>query len=306
MQKFKNKIAFIVATKDRPRELQCMMKSIETQSYKPDQLVIVDGGEKTVRKIVEGFPSLNIKYLRCFPPSVSKQRNMGINSTDAKITLIGFCDDDVVFKARAFEEMMIFWESASKKVGLASFNLNNPPKKIASQLKSTEIADKLGLYSRKTAAVLPSGFQTIIEKVSKNTFVDYLPSTALVCRNDIVERYKLDEWFKGYDYVADLDFSYSISKQYALVIVSNAYYNHNVTSVGKESAFTFGIKEVTTRIYFVKKHQELSLTKCYLSLAIRIFLSFYMAFYEQKLSYFLRICGNLVGIAKQILVTNDG
>lgn len=301
MQKFKNKIAFIIATKERPKELRRLLKSLEIQSYRPDQVIIVESGENRTEEIKAEFPGLEIKYLRCHPPSITKQRNMGIKKADPGMTLIGFLDDDVVLKNNALMEMMVYWENAPENIGLASFNITNLPSIFASRFKSLAVTEKLGLYSKKKGIVLPSGFQTIYGFVSNIVTVQYLPTPALVGRRDIFKKHMFDEWFSGYSYLEDLDFSYRVSKEYTLVIVQNAKYSHYPTSVGKESAFTFGIKEVINRIYFVKKNQGFSLFKCYLALTIRLSLNLYIALSEQKISYFYRASGNLVGFVKEML-----
>ena len=38
-----HKIAFIVPTMDREKDLQVLLDSLELQSHKPDQIIIVDG-----------------------------------------------------------------------------------------------------------------------------------------------------------------------------------------------------------------------------------------------------------------------
>jgi len=73
-----------VAAKDRLQELQRPLKNIKVQSYKPDKVVIVSSGKQVLRRIMEDFPSMNIKYLRCIPPPGAKHHNMGIIEADLK------------------------------------------------------------------------------------------------------------------------------------------------------------------------------------------------------------------------------
>jgi len=278
-----------------------MLKSLESQSYSPDQVIIVDGGLQRVEGITEEFHTLKIKYLRCIPPSATKQRNMGIKAVDPEITLIGFLDDDVVLEANALKEMMSFWESAPENIGGAAFNIVNYPPLYASWLKSTPLVEKLGLYSKERGIVLLSGFQTMIGFVSETTLVEYLPTTAFVGRRDIFEEFKFDEWFSGYSYLEDLDFIYRVNKKYRLAVVADARCCHYSLSSGRESSFSFGIKEVANRIYFVKKHNELSLFKCFLAVFMRMIISLSLAIQERKFSYLQRVWGNIVGLLQAIL-----
>ena len=292
MQKFKNKIALVIATKDRPQELRRLLRSLESQSYFPDQVVIVDGSAQSVEGALEEFSSLHIDYLRCLPPSAAKQRNDGIKAVHPEMTLIGFLDDDTVLESKALEAMMDFWERAAEDVGGAAFNIVNRPQLYASWLKSLPLTEKLGLYSKNGGKVLPSGFHTMIGYVPETTFVQWLPTTATVWRKGIFDEFQFDEWFKGYSYLEDLDFSYRVGKKYRLAVVSDGKYYHHPALVGRENNFIFGKKEVLNRIYFVKKNPELSLFKCYVGLIIRIFITFIFFLKERKFGYFERLGGN--------------
>ena len=105
MLHYKNKLAFVVATKDRPAELGKMLKSLGVQSYRPDQVVIVDGSDQSVEGTVQEFPNLRISYLRCTPPSAARQRNVGIEAVDPGVNLVGFFDDDIELASDALQKM---------------------------------------------------------------------------------------------------------------------------------------------------------------------------------------------------------
>lgn len=301
MREFKHKIAFIVATKDRPAELQRLLKSLGEQSYKPDQVIIVDGGTQPVHSLVKRFPNLPIIYLQCLPPSAARQRNTGIKAVNPEITLIGFLDDDAVLEADALESMMDFWEDASENIGGTSFNMVNHPSLYLSSLKSLPLTEKLGLYSKNKGVIMPSGFQTMIGFVRENTFVQWLPTTATIWRKRIFEEFQFDEWFEGYSYLEDLDFSYRVGKKYKLVVIADAKYYHypDYKSSGRINAYEFGKKEISNRLYFVRKHNEFSLFHCYLALILRIFLNLICGIQRKEISYLQRILGNITGLISE-------
>lgn len=297
MPRFRDKIAFIVATKDRPTELRRMLKSLEAQSYQPNQVIIVDGGDQQVNYVVQEYPNLYTKYLRCIPPSASRQRNIGVRVVDPGITLIGFLDDDIVFVDNALEAVMEFWEKASYDIGGAVFNMVNPPPLYASWLKFLPTAEKLGLYSRDRGMVLPSGFHTMIGYVPEMTYTQWLPTIAVAWRRGILEKFQFDEWFEGYSYLEDLDFSYRVGKKWKLAVVADARFYHHHSPEGRDSGFQFGKKEAINRIYFVRKHHELSTFFCLLALFGRIFISILLMFKEKRPIYYIqRIFGNVKGI----------
>ncbi len=292
----KLKIAFVIATKDRPTELQRMLKSLEAQSYQPDQVVIVDGGNQHVNHVVKEFPNLDIKYLRCIPPSGSRQRNIGIEAVNPEITLIGFLDDDVELKKDAIEKMISFWSNTNKDVGGVSFNLINHPTIFASSLKYSSLFSKLRLYSNERGKVLKSGFHTMVGKVDETIYTDWISTCASVWRREVLERYGFDEWFEGYSYLEDLDLSYSIRKKWKLAIVAGARFYHHLSLKGRGSGFQFGKREVINRLYFVRKHNELSTFFCVLALLGRVFVSILLIFKERRPVYYIqRIFGNFRG-----------
>lgn len=295
----KNSLALIVATKDRPGEIKKLLDSLNSQTCRPDQLIIVDGGTKLAQQVIRNYPKLNICYLRCIPPSAAKQRNFGIKAVKRDTNLIGFLDDDTVLEEKSIEEMMHFWEKADPDIGGAGFNLMNGPPLNFSRPKSIVLARRLGFYSNRVGAVLASGFQTIFKKVSEITAVEWLGSGAVVWRRKILDNYQFDEWFKGYSYLEDLDFSYRVGKQYKLVVVANAKFCHYPAASGRENGEIFGKREVVNRIYFVKKNKEISLIKCYLAIFLRIFLNLVMGIKQLNIDYFERIKGNVEGLFEE-------
>ena len=223
---FTNKIAFIVATKDRPHKLRRMLKSLERQTCLPDQIIIIDGGIQPIKGILRDFPRLNLRYSSFSPPSATKQRNFGLTEVSPDMTLIGFLDDDVELDKRAIKSLLLYWEGASFDVAGIALNMVNHPGLFASSLKYLPFAQRMGLYSQKKGDVLPSAFQTMIGKVKDNMFVKWLPTGAVVWRREIFKDFQFDEWFRDYSYLEDLDFSYRVGKKYKLMVLEKAEYYH--------------------------------------------------------------------------------
>lgn len=302
MQEFKPSVACVIATKDRPELLRRLLWSLKAQSYKPVQIVIVDSSKNSDEKITQEFLDLPVKYMIHQPPSGTAQRNAGVEAVDQGIEFVGIVDDDAVLEANALEAMMNFWEEANEDVGGASFNLLNHPQTYASVLKSRAITEKLGFYSKNNGKVLSSGFHTLIGTVKRTTWVQWLPSTFVIWRKRVFDDYKFDEWFSGYSYLEDLDFSYRVGKEYKLAIVADARFYHYPAPGGRGSGYRFGIREVLNRVYFVRKYEELSRLKCYLALKVRMLISISMFIKERKFSFLQRTAGNVVGIIKSFFI----
>lgn len=300
LNRFNNKLAFVVATKDRPGTLERMLRSLENQSRRPDQVIIVDGGQYSCQKIAQKFPHLSICYSTFFPPSAAKQRNFGITRVRNDVSMIGFLDDDVELEADAVEVVMTYWEKASESVGGVALNMANHPVLFASSLKRLPFAEYLGVYSQQQGVVLPSAFQTMIGHVSVNSRVEWLPSGAVVWRRSIFQNYSFDEWFTDYSYLEDLDFSYRVGKKYLLFVLGQAWYYHYPAPSGRGSDFRFGLREVRNRLYLVQKYQEFSPFKCYLALILRTVMNFYLFIVEKKMNYFHRTLGNVSALFQSI------
>jgi hypothetical protein len=84
-----------------------------------------------------------------------------------------------------------------------------------------------------------------------------------------------------------------VGKKHKLYIVHNARYWHFPSNKGRGNAYSFGKREVANRLYFVKKHMELSKINCYLAILFRILISLSYAFKERKIFYLERIRGNI-------------
>jgi len=301
MPVFTNKLSFVVPTKDRPDELRRLLASLAAQSALPAEVIVVDGSGDPVRGVAEECRALPVRYLRSLPPSATRQRNEGIRAACPAHDLIGILDDDSVLAPDACEAMLRFWETAAPDVGGASFNLVNHPPVFAAGLKHLPLSERIGLYSARPGAVLPSGFQVMLAGIEADTAVQWLPSGTSVWRRDVFRAFRFDEWFAGYSYLEDLDFSYQVGRTCRLVVVANARQFHYPSSRGRLAGYRFGLREVANRLHFVRKHEELSAAKCYLGLTVRALLSLVMAVRERNRDYVRRTAGNVVGMAKSLI-----
>jgi GT2 family glycosyltransferase len=278
-----------------------MWRSLCSQTRLPDEVVIVDASAKTHPLNGPEPASIVLRIIRTAVASASRQRNLGLDAVGSETDLVGFLDDDAVLEERAVEEMLRFFDAVSPEVGGAAFNMTNHPPLDLASLKQTSLAGSLGLYSKLPGTVAPSGFQTMIGFVDRTTWTEWLPSTASVWRREIFRGCRFDEWFGGYSYLEDLDFSYRVGRVYRLAVVAGAHYRHLPAEEGRGSGYVFGVREGLNRIHFVKKHDCLSPGKCYAALAVRLLMSLALAVREQRASYAARAFGNAVGLVRAML-----
>jgi len=298
-----HKIAFVVATKDRPEELRQLWRSLLAQSRVPDEVVIVDASVRPSSLDVRESSPPVLRWIRTGFASATRQRNLGLDAVNPAMSLIGFLDDDAVLEANAVEEMLCFWATVGPDVGGAAFNMVNHPPLDWPFLKRTRLAASLGLYSSRAGAVTASGFQTMIGSVAATEWTDWLSSSASVWRREVFAKFRFDEWFGGYSYLEDLDFSYRVGQTAKLAVVAPARYLHLPAAGGRGGGYVFGVREVLNRTYFVKKHAELSLGKCRVAIVLRLLMSLTIAIHERKAYYAARAFGNAVGLVRSALRT---
>jgi GT2 family glycosyltransferase len=107
-----------------------------------------------------------------------------------------------------------------------------------------------------------------------------------------------DEFFETYSYLEDLDFSVSVGRAGRLAVVAEAGFFHFPSAAGRVSARQFGRFEIRNRLYFVRKHQ-LSLSRCYLGLLIRMTQSILGGMRSLDLTLWDRALGN----AAELVIT---
>ena len=284
-------MAFVVPTKDRPRDLHCMLGSVASQSCLPDRMIIVDGGDETVEEVTREFPTLNIQYIRVYPPSLSKQRNAGIDMLDPSMTLAGYLDDDLVLEPGAMETMFTFWEKAPPDVGGARFNIVNEKLPRGVWIKSLFLID-----SRERGTILPSGFHTSIGPVTENKYVRWLTGGVTLWRRQVIEEFSYDEWFAGTGSLEDVDYSYRVGRKYKLVVVAGARVQHLSYPIRKDRNYLLGKWQAINRMYFVKKNPELSLPRFYWAMWGQLLLNVAKSMAERDSVGLRRATGNLVGL----------
>ena len=293
-----HKIAFVVPTKDRPVDLKKMLQSLAEQERKPDQIIIVDGSMPPIKNVVEEFEKLPIDYVAIYPPSLAKQRNAGMAILKKDITLAGYLDDDVVLEKDAIKNMLAFWNNSLSNIGGASFNIINtsPP-------KWTNIKFIFFLDSPIPGRLLKSGCTSILGHQKENISVDWLCGGATVWKKEIIDKYEYDEWFKGTGYLEDVDFSFSVKKDYLLYLVANAKLAHYSSAIKPEKHFALGKWQIYNRMYLVKKYQSrgLSVWNAWIATFGLIILHLTMGILKLDKNSLNRCRGNVVGAIMQAL-----
>ncbi len=291
----KHKLAIVIPTIGRYDDLRKMLRSLAAQTRLPEQVLIVGEGDGNA-EIAREFPQLHAEFI-CMPgSSICDARNRGARDARPDVDLTGFFDDDIVLEPQAIEALMNFWDNAPEDLGGTGCNLINYPDVYAKGLKSLPLVSLLGLYDMRKGAVLRSGVHTMMPGIEEDTYVQWLPTYAIVYPRKVLAEFSFDEWFESYSYLEDLDLSYRIGKKYKLAVVAAARFYHYPSNTGRTNLYLFGKKEILNRLHFVYKHPEFSRPACYLALSIRIAMSVFLGLRHLDSGYLKRVAGNFAGI----------
>lgn len=290
------KIAFIIPTKDRPEDIRRMLMSLQQQSRCPDQVIIMDAGEKPLEGIVDEYPGLSLVHkVWEGMASASAQRNGGIELLERDMDLVCFFDDDQVLYPDALEKMLEFWDKADRSVGGAVFyDTDNMKPRPGFSIKRSWLFMALGIYAA-PGKVARSGWQSMYGDLKETIWVEWMTSGASVVRANLLKEFRFDEFFTGYSYLEDVDFSYSISRRYKLAAVAESKYDHHKSPAGRVNSFEFGKAETRNRLYLVRKH-GLSLFSFSLATIGRWLMTMLGGLIPGRQKLLLRGIGNIVGL----------
>jgi GT2 family glycosyltransferase len=286
-----HRIAYVVPTKDRPDDLRVLLASLVRQTVNPRQVVIVDGSDPDVRHVCDAFPGLPITYVRCFPPSLAKQRNAGMAALAGDITVAGYLDDDLELDPDATERMLAFWQNASPETGGAALAIRNQP-----AIQNSFLLRFFGMIGPVPGRMLRSGFPVPIPYLTETTETDWLYGGATLWRRSVIEKHSYDEWFVGHGFLEDVDYSYRVRQVSRLFIVGDSRCMHYSRPLSDSRQFDFARQQIYNRIYFVRKMGGFSVPRVCWALFGVIFLNTLSLIKHCDRLRFDRLRGNFAGL----------
>lgn len=254
------KICLMIPTMDRPKEINRLLKSIYSQSYLVSSIIVVDGSKEPIQPTLLIDERIPLEYIRCFPPSLTRQRNVGIARVPADVDYAGFLDDDIVLEDGAVQAIVDFIEKHGRNLGGVSFNIiEDGPRPPA------WILQFLGLSATRPGGVSRGGSVNSNVGVKSDRLCEWLCGGATLWRRDVFQNFKFDEWYIGYALWEDVDFSYQVGLKSPLGVASAAKVQHLHMSkpLNEKSARFLGDVEIVDRFYFVTKHRaNMSMLAC--------------------------------------------
>jgi len=248
----KTNISIIIPTVGRKADLIKTLQSIEANTIKPLEVLIIDQGNLKP-KALSNF-DLNLTLVKIDKKSLTQARNIGIKLARGKI--ITFLDDDIILDKNYFKAVL---ESFAKydHVKIVQGKITN--------FKSNRILDLFwGLFLgpgslKNNNYVRLFNFENIIYKSYSNSeeFCMWASGSNMNIRSDIFDYERFDSQLLRYSCGEDVDFSFRVYKQFganSILFQPKAKLVHNVAPTGRLSRYDLMLMKRIHKIYFIYKN----------------------------------------------------
>jgi glycosyltransferase involved in cell wall biosynthesis len=248
--------AFIIATRNRPKELLDTMKALVGQTVLPSELCIVDSSDETpvraqIEKLCAGA-DLPLDYHHPAPRGLTIQRNIGIDRTTGDPVFL--IDDDVWLAPDCHEQVLAEYERWGPELG----GVRGQPLKPARPGRLTRAWRRLfgmgGFWPENSGRMLPSFFVRGVSESAGVKKVDYFNGWFMSYRREVFEHERFDETLSGYAYKEDIDFSYRVSQRYVLIQTPRAVINHLKVVNQRMPPFHLQRMNVANQFYLHRKN----------------------------------------------------
>lgn len=254
--------SFIIATRNRPDELEGAVRSLVTQTVLPSELCIVDASDRAERREkIENLceeAGLKLDYVHPAPRGLTVQRNLGVERTSGDPVF--FIDDDVIMQPNVHEEVLAEWAKWGPELG----GVRGVPKRPALPAWYTIAFRRIfgiGGWWPEASGKMRSGF--FVEGVSRSASprkLEYFNGWFMSYRRDVVESEKFDEAMSGYAYKEDIDFSWRVARRgLVLIQTPRAVIDHLKTETGRLSPHNLQRLQLANQFYLHRKHMPQTL-----------------------------------------------
>ena len=245
------KISIVIPTKDREHDLIECIESVANQTRLPKEVIVVDDGnisQNTYQRIFDILNGINVDfiYLKKDKPGTSKSRNLGAEKSSSDVVII--LDDDVILDEDFIEELLKVYDNFSaENLGGVGGIIKNARRKLPLENLFNYL---FCMHSKKNEwDILPWGFQTWNEKISKLQKGNYMHGGLSSYKRDVLTKLKFREFRHGGRCAnEDVEFFLRASKEYDFIITPHAKAFHKESPIGRESYFKTGVKTAFNRV----------------------------------------------------------
>ena len=253
-----SKVSIIIPTLNRASSLARTLGFISKSSILPDEVIIIDQSPiDTAEKIKELCDSqtLKIKYIHINEQSLTKARNVGLESCENDIVI--FMDDDIDIGIDTIKNIkLLFKDNSISLVG--GIDSGSPPKKLS--LPSL-IFFRSSFFKRYKGHVSMAGYGVFPQNPQEKTSTEWAMGFFFAIRKSLAQKWglKFDENLKYYAYAEDLDFTYryflkSREENLKCIMSTAATVLHNVSREYRLQSRQRTFMEICHRRYIMARH----------------------------------------------------
>jgi GT2 family glycosyltransferase len=231
-----------ICTRDRPDELRSCLESVYAQTFRPQTILVVNGGGP-LDDHGEGVSVV------ASTANLPRQRNVALSRSTSD--LIAFLDDDVELEPTYLQQIVDWFDTHADCVGAGGHIVNDRPFSRGSIL--CRRAFNLGTGDGKLRA---SGDALYLYHPVCPTLVDYLSGSNMAWRRKRIEGLRFDENLHGYGYMEDIDFSLAAARRGELWVVPAARLLHAKTETARVPPRAYVRQVFENGAYLFAKHRR--------------------------------------------------
>lgn len=300
--------SIIVATRNRPDDIANFLDSLEQQTVKPNEIIIVDSSDKILCEYpsflehfsAKKFPNIRLIYKHT-KPGLTYQKNIGVKAASCEI--IYFFDDDIILEKNYLQDInKIFEENPIYAGGMGDIS-NIPPQKNISAFLSRFLKKIFMLPSVYSSGKFTlSGMPQHSYGTNKFKEVEVLGGGLTAYRSWVFKKNLFDENLKNYAFMEDCDFSRRVSYKHPLFYNPKAKLKHLESPVARD-------KLEINRAMFIRNYSYIFFKNFYPKNKLKVIAYFWSIiglfaeaiFYRKNKSYLKGYTLGLIGFWKNKL-----
>lgn len=253
--------AIVICTRNRPGELRHTLTGIEDHPPSGDAaLVVVDASDPEARTenrntvdSVQAIPGVHWPYTDT--PSSARQRNAALDHLPPSVEIVHFIDDDVTVHEGYFDALTRTLQT-HPDVGGVGGRIHQPK---APPPATTWPQRLFLLSSARDGVVLPSGCAESAQLIDPSTearasspvSTEWLSGCSCTYCRDILQRHRFDTSMGGYALLEDLELSYRVGQDTALLVVPEATLTHRVSDQNRHNLSEYVYTAMVHRYWLV-------------------------------------------------------
>jgi len=264
-----NTTSILISTKNRILDLKECIDSILIQTVKPDEIILVDASYTfesfEMSEVMLANAGIKLTYYRqdVVGGKIKKTATWNKAVMASVGNIIIFLDDDVVLEKDYIYQIL---KTYDENVGKNIVGVMGRFKKLKDEEDSQKgmpflYSLNIALYKyfllpheEGNGVMQPSGFPAYPTSRNDVISVEIMPTGNMSIKKDVFREFTFDEWFHGYSYQEDDDFSYRVSKKYKFLYTPFAELVHKSSTASRDNIETVEAMKVVNHYYFFRKN----------------------------------------------------